>query len=86
MKKNGARKEAVVKEDVMILREAMKARGITQVVLADKLGVLQSSLSGSLNRKRSSMEVFCRLLNAMDYDVAVVDRETGEVVWKVAVK
>lgn len=86
MAKKSVEREITVQEDLMILREAMKERLMTQVDLADKLGILQSSLSGSLNRKRASVEVFCRILDAMDYDVAVIDRETGEVMWKVAVK
>ena len=75
-----------VMEEGKILKDAMKERRIMQVELADKLGVLQSSISGNINRKRMSLEVFSTMLNAMDYDVAVVDRNTGEVMWKVAVK
>ena len=69
-----------------ILRSAMKKREMMQVDLADKLGVFQSSISGNVNRKRMGLDVFSTMLNAMDYDVAVVDRNTGEVMWKVAVK
>ena len=78
--------EYSAEDEGFIMRSAMKKRSITQVDLADKLGVLQSSLSGSINRKRLSLEVFCRILNAMEYDVVVVDRKTEEPVWKVAVK
>lgn len=75
-----------VMEEGEILKASIKERSITQVELADRLGIRQSSLSGNINRRRMSLEVFSEILNAMDYDVAVVDRETGEVVWKVAVK
>ena len=82
------RKEAdvPVMEEGAILKASIKERGITQVELADRLGVLQSSVSGNINRRRMSLEVFSTMLNAMDYDVAVVDRETGAVMWKVEVK
>lgn len=69
--------------ELEILRIAMKERGVTQVMLADRLGVIQSSISGSLNRKRPTVEVFKRILNAMEYDVVILDRETGEIMWKV---
>lgn len=75
-----------VMEEGAILKASIKERGITQVELADRLGVLQSSVSGNINRRRMSLEVFSTMLNAMDYDVAVVDRETGTVMWKVEVK
>ena len=75
-----------VMEEGDILKASIKERGITQVDLADRLGIRQSSLSGNINRRRMSLEVFGEILNAMDYDVAVVDRETGEIMWKVAVK
>ena len=75
-----------VMEEGSILKNAMKDRHMMQVDLADKLGVLQSSVSGNINRRRMSLEVFSTMLNAMEYDVAVVDRKTGEVKWKVAVK
>ena len=80
------KKEIQGMDSGMILKNAMKSRSMMQIDLADKLGVLQSSISGNINRKRMSLEVFNTMLNAMDYDVAVVDRETGEVMWKVAVK
>lgn len=81
------KKEAILSsEPGDIIRNAMLHRGMVQVDLADKLGMLQSSISGSVNRKRMSLSVFNNMLDAMDFDVAVVDRETGEVMWKVAVK
>jgi len=75
-----------VMESGDVLRAAIKARGMMQMDLADRLGVLQSSISGNINRKRMGLEVFGTMLDAMNYDVAVVDRETGEVMWKVALK
>lgn len=69
-----------------ILKKAIKERGTTQIDVADKLGMYQSGLSGLINRPKMTMYGFCTVLNAMEYDVAVVDRNTGEVMWKVAVK
>lgn len=80
------KKEIPVMEEGEILKASVKERKITQVELADRLGIRQSSLSGNINRRRMSLEVFSTILNAMGYDVTVVDRETGEVKWKVEVK
>lgn len=75
---------ANAKEDTVILKEAIRARNICQVDLADKLGIVQSTLSGNLNRRRMGLDNFRDILNALDYDVCVVDRNSGEIVWKVA--
>ena len=77
-------KEVTTVRDADILRMALKERNMKQMDLADKLGVLQSTISGNLNRPRLGLEVFNSMLDAMDYDVAVVDRTTGEVRWIVA--
>lgn len=68
------------------IRSAMKERGMKQIELAEKMGMLQSGLSNSINRKHISVDVFKTILDAMGYDVAVVDRQTGEVKWRVVVK
>lgn len=62
-----------------IIRNAMKVRGVLQTELADRLGMKQSSVSGNINRPRMGLDVFIEMMNAMDYDVAIVDRESGEV-------
>lgn len=74
-----------VMEDRKILFAAMRSRGITQVQLAEKLGIKQSSLSGNMNRTRIGLDVFAKTLNALGYDVVVTDRSTGENVWKVKI-
>jgi len=66
-----------------ILRAAMRERNMTQMKLADHLGMLQSSVSGNLNRPRMGLDVFIKILDAMDYDVVVVDRASREVMWQV---
>ena len=70
-------------EHMEILREAMKYRDMKQSILAEKLGMRQPSLSGNMNRVRIGLDVFARILDAMDYDVVVVDRTTGEEKWRV---
>lgn len=68
-----------------VLRAAMLRRGTNQTKLADKMGMLRNGLSQNMSRKRISLEMFRRILDAMDYDVYVVDRKTNEVAWKVDV-
>ena len=74
------------KESSDILKRAIKERELTQVEVADRIGIRQSGLSGLINRPKMTMYGFGTVLNAMDYDIVVVDRNTGEVIWKVAVK
>lgn len=74
------------KDSSDILKRAIKERELTQVEVADRIGIRQSGLSGLINRPKMTMYGFGTVLNAMDYDIAVVDRNTGEVIWKVAVK
>lgn len=69
-----------------ILHMARQERKLTQVVLAGKLGVRQNSLAQSLSRPRISLDMFTRILSAMDYDVMIVDRKTGEAKWKLDVR
>ena len=78
--------EVPVMEEGAILKASIKERGINQVELADRIGIRQSTLSDNINRRRMSLKVFGEVLNAMEYDIAVVDRSTGEIMWKVDVK
>lgn len=78
--------EVPVMEEGAILKASIKERGITQIELADRIGIRQSTLSDNINRRRMSLKVFGEVLNAMEYDIAVVDRSTGEIMWKVDVK
>ena len=68
--------------DKLILRKAQRSRNVTQAELADTLGVKQNTLSGNMNRSRMSLGMFGRILTVLDYDVVIVDRETGEAMWK----
>ena len=75
--------ESKIENDVV--RAAMKDRGITQTMLAKEVGTSQNSLSNSINRVRMSVQVLKDLLDAMEYDLVVVDRRNGEEKWKIDV-
>jgi len=66
-----------------ILRSAMKERGETQSKVAAALGEQQNGLSAKITRERMSLDTFRSVLNVVGYDVAVIDRENGEVRWVV---
>lgn len=69
-----------------ILIEAMKTRGFTQQMLADAIGVRrQSNISEFLRSKSMRTINFVKLLDALDFDVIVKDRNSrkNENVWKV---
>ena len=75
-------------EDVLygareILREAVKESGMTQKALAERLGILPTSLSAGLSREHISLDLFSKYLNGMGYAVAVLDKCSGEVRWVV---
>ena len=70
-------------EDKAILREAMAERSVSQKELGDRIGMGQTAVSANVRRDRMSLDMFSRLLNGMGYDVAVVDRESGEIRWVV---
>lgn len=67
-----------------LLKAAIKDRKTNQVKLAEKLGVGQPAISGYLNSPRMGVDVFRKILNALNYDLVVVDRETGEIKWTVS--
>lgn len=72
--------------DRMILKKAQKQRNTTQTVLAHQIGVSQNALSQSMNRPRISLGMFAKILDALDYDVMIVNRETGEAEWQLYVE
>ena len=79
-------KRVPVKFDRDIIKVARKARGMTQDVIAGRLGIKQNALSQGVNRSRMSLWMFSRVLNVLGYDVVVVDRDTGEPMWKLFVE
>ena len=79
------KKEVVVINERDILRAAIMERHTTQQAVADKLGMLSNALSQNINRSRISMDNFKKILDAMDYDVYIVDRKNKEALWCVDV-
>ena len=65
-----------------ILQLARQERNLTQGVLADRMNMKRNSLCQNLSRPRISLEMFGRIMNAMEYDIVIVDRTTGEAAWK----
>ena len=78
--------EVVILRDRDILRAAMKRRHATQNAVAEKMGMLPNSLSQNMNRTRISMENFKKILDALDYDIYIVDRNNQEAIWCVDVE
>ena len=70
-----------VMEDKAVLRSALNERKMTQKVLGERIGMSQSSLAQNLTRERMSVDMFTRMLDGMDYSVAVIDRRSGKVCW-----
>ena len=68
------------------LKAAMTERRMKQSDLADKMGMQQCSISGNLHRPRMGIDVFLRMMDAMDYDIVVMDRKSGNIEWKVISK
>ena len=60
-----------------ILKEVMRVTGTRQVGLAEKMGILQTAVSGMVNRRQISVNAFVKALNAMGYKL-YVGREDGE--------
>ena len=75
-----------IRGDKDILRLAQKSRHVTQDIIAEKLGVKRNALCQSMNRSRMSLGMFAKILDALDYDVVVVNRETGEAEWQLYVE
>lgn len=61
-----------------IIKSAMAHRGFTQNAVAKKAGWKnQSSLGTAINRENPSVDTMFRILDALEYDVVVVDRNSG---------
>lgn len=58
-----------------IIKEAMKVRGYNQTILAKEAGLKrQSNVSEMLRGKSMRLDSFVLLLNSMNFDVIVKDR------------
>lgn len=67
--------------DRSILKSAQRSRKVTQDVIAERIGIKRNSLCQNMSRPRMSLGMFAKILSALDYDVVVVDRQTGEEKW-----
>lgn len=57
------------------VRKALKARGMTQMALAQECGYpRQSNFTGIMGGKTMNVTSFVKFMNAMGYDVQVKDR------------
>lgn len=66
-----------------IIKLAIANRGYNQAAVAKKAGWKnQSSLSTAINRDNPSMETVFRILDALEYDIVIKDRNSSNE-WKV---
>ena len=78
------RRDIIEDDEKWILKRAIKARGETQVGLAKKMGLKQAGLNSNINRSRMSVSNFKRCLDALGYDIVIVDRADGEAKWRLS--
>ena len=74
-------KEEIVLGSKEIMRKAKEESGTTQKALAEKLGMLQTSVSGGFAREHISLELFSKYMDGMGYAVAVIGKQDGAVRW-----
>lgn len=61
-----------------IIKSAIAHRGYTQEAVAKKAGWKnQSSLGTAINRENPSIDTMFRIMDALEYDVVIVDRNSG---------
>lgn len=63
------------------IKRCRQSRAMTQKQLSEASGVAQQTIScAEINRSGTSVAILTELLNAMDYDLVVVDRreDNGE--------
>lgn len=70
----------------VILRNALRGRQMTQLTLSERMNMKQSALSQNMARPRMSLGMFAKILDALNYDVVIVDRMSGEASWKLEVE
>ena len=79
-------KRIPTREDKDILKKAQRSRQVTQEVIANALNMKRNSLCQNMSRPRMSLGMFAKILDVLDYDVVIVDRETGEAEWQLYVE
>ena len=61
-----------------VIKTAISSRSYTQDAVAKKAGWEgQSALSTAINRKNPSLESVFRILDALEYDIVIKDRNSG---------
>ena len=58
------------------VKEVMRMRGVKQIELADRIRVKQSTLSERMSQKNVSVQKLDEMLNAMDYKIVIVPRNS----------
>lgn len=58
------------------VKEVMRIRGVKQIELADRIRVKQSTLSERMSQKNVSVQKLDEMLNAMDYKIVIVPRNS----------
>lgn len=76
-------KEEIVLGSKEIMRRAKEESGTTQKALAERLGMLQTSVSAGFAREHISLELFSKYMDGMGYAVAVIGKRDGDVRWVV---
>ena len=79
-------KRIPIRVDKDILKLAQKSRHVTQDTIANALKMKRNSLCQNMSRPRMSLGMFAKILDALDYDVTIVNRETGEAEWQLYVE
>ncbi len=70
----------------ILLKRAMQLRHISQVQMADMLGISKQTLYNRLNRNSVSVTAAVGMFDLLEYDIAIVDRKTGDVIHEKGVK
>lgn len=61
-----------------VIKSVITARGYNQAAVAKKAGwANQSSLSTAINRDNPSIETVIRILDALEYDIVIQDRNSS---------
>lgn len=69
-----------------LIKSALKEKGMTQKELAIMLGIDHQTLRNRLYRGSFSVDSAADILNKLEYDIAIIDRKTGEVIHEKGVK
>lgn len=63
----------------VLIKSVMKAKKVKSGALADKLNYKEQAFYNKLSRDTMSAKFLCVVADALDCDVALIDRETGEI-------